>query len=61
MDLFAVDDAETADKDYWSLIGVGGSNVEAMRKVARLWLDLGPKKLHDPGQVGSLPQPNAKD
>jgi hypothetical protein len=59
MDFFAMPDETTAGKDCWSLIGVGGNDVEKVRQVTREWLDLGPEGLRDPARVEKLPSVNA--
>ena len=41
MDFYALDNEEAEKGVYYSLIGVGGADVEAIRKVARQWLDKG--------------------
>jgi hypothetical protein len=39
MDFFAVDNERVARGAYWSLCGVGGTDLEPVRKLARAWLD----------------------
>jgi hypothetical protein len=54
MDLFAVPNAETADRDYWSLLGVGGDDLETVRETARSWLALPDDGPRDPVDVAKL-------
>lgn len=41
MDMFALPDEQVEGRVFYSLIGVGGANLEAVRKLSRQWLDLG--------------------
>ena len=51
MDLFALKNEEVEGKAYWSLIGVGGNDVEAIRTLAKQWLS---DKPTDPASVAKL-------
>ncbi len=55
MDMFARPDDQVAGHDFYSLIGVGGENLEAIRAVARRWLDLGPGEISRLEAVARLP------
>jgi hypothetical protein len=52
IDLFAMPDRESARGVYWSLCGVGGKDLEVVRKLARQWLEHGPT---DPAIAAALP------
>jgi hypothetical protein len=54
MDLWALPNDQVERRVFYSLIGVGGENLEAVRKTARRWLDLGEEKIADLGQVARL-------
>jgi hypothetical protein len=54
MDFFAVPNEEVARGEYWSLIGVGGHDLEAVRRLARCWLELGDNEERKPSRVESL-------
>jgi hypothetical protein len=54
MDLFAMKNEEVAKGAYWSLMGVAGDDVEAVRRIARTWMELG-KDSTDPRRVAALP------
>jgi hypothetical protein len=58
MDMFAVANAEVERGEYWSLIGVGGKDMEAVRRVAREWLELGPQGCREAARVVRLPLAN---
>ena len=53
MDFFAVPNEEVAHGDYWSLVGVGGHDLERVRQTAREWLELG-TGCRDATEVGRL-------
>ncbi len=55
MDFFAVPNEEVARGEYWSLIGVGGTDLEIIRQTVRDWLDLGKKGCREPDRVDRLP------
>ena len=54
MDLFALSNEESARGEYWSLIGVGGADLEGARQAARDWLGLPNLGCRDPAQVARL-------
>ena len=41
MDMFALPNEQVERRAFYSLIGVGGEEVELLRKIARQWLDSG--------------------
>ncbi len=53
MDLFALRNEEVENRDYYSLIGVGGKDLEPIRRVARRWLQS--RKVEDNRTIGRLP------
>jgi hypothetical protein len=54
LDLWSVPNEQTERRDYFSLLGVGGSDVEAIRRLAKDWLEKGPQGATDPARVNSL-------
>ena len=54
MDLFAMSNEEAAQGEYWSLLGVAGDDVEAVRQLTRTWLELDAPRLKDPTEVEQL-------
>lgn len=57
MDFFALADAESERGVYFSLIGVGGKNVESIRQTARQWLRLGANAIQHPDSGAHLASP----
>jgi len=55
MDLFALPDEQVEGRSFYSLIGVGGENLETVRKLARRWLDLGEAGVANPEKAARLP------
>jgi hypothetical protein len=55
MDFFAEPNEEVARGEYWSLIGVGGTDLERVRQTVRDWLELGKQACREPERVGRLP------
>jgi len=55
MDFFALPDAQTENRDVWSLCGVGRDE-EAVRAAARAWLSSG-AALKDPAATAAIPSP----
>ncbi|HEV7892911.1 MAG TPA: hypothetical protein VGP08_20015 [Pyrinomonadaceae bacterium] len=51
LDLWSMKNEETERRDFYSLMGVGGSDVEAVRTLAREWLTRGPT---DPARAATL-------
>jgi hypothetical protein len=49
MDLFAMKNEDVERGEYWSLIGVGGDDMEAIRSLAKRWL--GSDSPKDPGKL----------
>ena len=54
MDFFAMRNEDVARGAYWSLMGVAGDDVEAARRVARAWLELGDAS-REAERVAALP------
>ncbi|MDB6124920.1 MAG: hypothetical protein JWQ71_3913 [Pedosphaera sp.] len=54
MDMFALPNEQVEKREFYSLIGVGGKDLETVRKMARRWLDLGEKGVGDLDKVGQL-------
>jgi hypothetical protein len=54
MDFFAIPNEEVARGEYWSLIGVGGSDLEGVRRIVRAWLELGARGCRDAARVEKL-------
>lgn len=54
MDFFAMANGEVAKGAYWSIMGIGGDDLEAVRGVARQWLEMG-EGIKDPAPVSLLP------
>ncbi|HKG14228.1 MAG TPA: hypothetical protein VKB12_12955 [Pyrinomonadaceae bacterium] len=51
LDLWSMKNEETERRDFYSLMGVGGADVEAVRSLARAWLDKNPR---DPASAATL-------
>jgi len=56
MDFFALPNEESERGIYYSLIGVADRDLESVRRVARRWLDLGPRGVGKPAAVAGLPR-----
>jgi hypothetical protein len=56
MDFFAVANEQVEKGVYWSLVGVGGNDVETIRRVSREWLELG-NAVGDAARVAALAAP----
>ena len=54
MDFFALPDAESEKSIYFSLIGVGGKDLERVRQTARQWLSLGADAIGKPDSGARL-------
>jgi len=54
MDLWQMPNAEVEGREFYSLMGVGGDDMEAIRSVARRWLQGGTEKAQDPRFVERL-------
>ena len=54
MDFFALPNEEAERGNFYSLIGVGGHNLEQVRDLAREWLKLGPAGISKPGSTARL-------
>ena len=54
MDFFAMANEEVAKGAYWSIVGVGTGRLEAVRGMARQWLDMG-EGVKIRQRVGALP------
>jgi hypothetical protein len=57
LDLWSMKNEETERRDFYSLLGVGGSDVEAVRKLAREWLTKGAT---DPARAAALRPPGKR-
>ncbi len=57
MDFFALPDAESERGIYFSLIGVGGKNLERVRQTANKWLSLGLDAVTKPDSGARLTSP----
>ncbi|HZT28621.1 MAG TPA: carboxypeptidase-like regulatory domain-containing protein [Bryobacteraceae bacterium] len=55
MDFFAMADEESERGEYYSLMGVGGSDFESIRRLAREWLDKGTFSIARPDSGEDLP------
>ena len=55
LDLWSLRNQETEGRAFYSLMGVGNTDVEAIRRLARKWLGNGPERAIDPNQVAALP------
>lgn len=51
LDLWSMKDGETERRDFYSLMGVGGDDIEAVRRLAREWLTRGAT---DPARAATL-------
>jgi hypothetical protein len=54
MDFFALSNEQSAQGEYWSLIGVGAEDLESVRRLAREWLQLDRSALRNPAAVVNL-------
>lgn len=59
MDFFALPNEESARGVYYSLIGVGGDNFEAIRLIGRQWLGQGERAIAHTQSGADLPSPHA--
>ncbi len=57
MDFFALPNKVQEQGIYYSLYGVGGRDMEAIRTVARRWLEKGTAAIVEPGSIADLPSP----
>jgi hypothetical protein len=55
MDFWDLPNEQSARRVFYSLIGVGGENLEVVRIVARKWLDNGEVGIVDPNTTAALP------
>jgi len=55
MDLWELPNEQVEQRDFYSLIGVGGGDLEAVRKVARRWLGGGEKNIANLDHAAKLP------
>ena len=56
MDLWALPNEQVERRVFYSLIGVGGTDLERVRETARHWLDLGEANIANLDKVARLPQ-----
>jgi hypothetical protein len=54
LDLWSMPDEDTERRAFYSLMGVGGNDVEAIRRLARNWLEPGAERATDPAHAASL-------
>jgi hypothetical protein len=54
LDLWSLSNEATERRDFYSLLGVGGHDAEAIRRLAREWLGKGAARATDPSYVKSL-------
>ena len=57
LDLWSMSNEETERRDFYSLMGVAGKDMESVRRLARDWLKNGPRGAVDPARVASLRAP----
>jgi hypothetical protein len=55
MDLFAMSDQQAQQGVYYSIIGVGSEDNEAIRTLANEWLTMGSSQIFDPASIAQLP------
>ncbi len=55
MDFFALPNVEVEQGVFYSLIGVGGDNLEQARRVAHQWLGKGEAEIVNPNSIADLP------
>jgi hypothetical protein len=55
MDFFALPNEQVEQRIFYSLIGVGGRDLEPIRKLSRRWLDMGSNGITNLEKVASLP------
>jgi hypothetical protein len=54
LDLWSMPNEATERRDFYSLMGVAGQDMEAVRRLAREWLIKGPRGATDPARAASL-------
>jgi hypothetical protein len=54
MDFFAMSNQDVERGEFWSLIGVGGQDMEKIRQTVRAWLQLGTQGCREPLKVERL-------
>jgi hypothetical protein len=54
LDLWSLPNEATERRSFFSLMGVGGSDVEAIRRLAGSWLDKGAERATDPAYAATL-------
>jgi hypothetical protein len=54
LDLWSLPNEATERRVYFSLLGVGGQDIEAIRKLSRNWLEKGAASATDPAHAASL-------
>lgn len=59
LDLWSMKNEETERRDFYSLMGVAGADVESVRGLAREWLKDGARGATDPARTASLRAPRA--
>ncbi len=55
MDFFALPNEQVERGNFYSLIGIGGHDLERIRALAKRWLELGPGGIPAPDRVAGLP------
>jgi hypothetical protein len=48
MDFWSLPNKDSADRSFYSLIGIAGSDLEEVRGIARRWLEKGERGIADP-------------
>jgi len=54
IDLWEMPNEQAEGREFYSLMGVGGNDLEGIRTVVRQWLEGGAEKTRDPGFVAKL-------
>jgi hypothetical protein len=54
LDLWSLPNEATEQRDFFSLLGVGGNDIEAVRRLGRNWLGRGAGRATDPAHAASL-------
>ena len=57
MDFWDLPNEQSARRVFYSLIGVGGDNLEVVRAVARKWLDSGEAGIANHSNLVNFPPP----
>ncbi|MEW5974169.1 MAG: hypothetical protein AB1898_00040 [Acidobacteriota bacterium] len=60
MDFWELPNEESAQREFYSLIGVGGNDLEAIRAVAKRWLEQGESAVTNPDNIRDFPAVSGK-